>query len=108
MTNSDQDFTGNNAGLNNGGLTTTGYGAETAGTPGGLAAASYTGGNGHSGQVVTTGSRAVNNGATTNAAGSNSTLPQTGNDDAAQAVALGGLSALATLSLLGATKKRHE
>ena len=83
MTNSDQDFTGNNADLNNGGPTTTGYGAETAGTPGGLATASYTGGNGHSGQVVTTGSRAVNNGTTTNAAGSNSTLPQTGNDDAA-------------------------
>ena len=108
MTNSDQDFTGNNAGLNNGGPTTTGYGAETAGTPGGLATASYTGDNGHSGQVVTTGSRAVNNGTTTNAAGSNSTLPQTGNDAAAQAVALGGLSALATLSLLGAAKKRHE
>ena len=105
LANGGQTSTGSNSGLKNGG-NTNGYSAGNPGLPG-LATTGYTGGNGLGGQPVMTGAQTVNNGTTTNAASGNSALPQTGND-AAQAIALGGLGALATLSLLGAAKKRHE
>ena len=123
--NGNNGTTGNGGQVNgNGGNTTTGnnitgnggnYGMTNGGwTP--TATSLGNSNNGLSGMANTQpgvlGTAAVSTGVAGNAdSGTNETantkLPQTGNE-AQEAIALGGLSALATLGMVGAAKKRHE